>query len=468
MQFGNTKTISGQVPWDTTTSSNVMQLTAYPFFNVESGSTYSLEGTYNGAGSNIQIVDGTFTTLDELDLTFSVPSELIGQTGASFILMFEDTEQNRDYFVYNVTGLTLEADPRYKFAINNTTTGVTFVPNNTLQLNGATTVATGVIPWNSTENPAGNYLTGTVTTNKPVQGEAPSVDYGVIRLDGIYMSSFNFTPGDDPGVANYSVNVLAPFTTMAIELYDPNGDIVYCSQTIDGSALTLEAAPTPPTPSAPDFDFIGFEEGEGWDIYKLRNDDDQTIHYINREDACTLDISYVNQQNVSGHTQYNYSTSEDGNLFLGMNIWSSATYGLTIMQQGAMSSVTAILSRESKTSLINSNPLATTGEFLCGCMADQYRTGALGRTTNAFVCFYCDFSNENTYHYLAGDSTNISQNTLIDISSALGICFILAGATAQNIPQNNLTFKLYNSTGSDYVIVNIDMSNVNSITTWPT
>ena len=111
MQFGGTKYISGEVPWDSTTNSNRLQLTAYPFTNVESGSIYSLQGTYQGAGANIQITDGTFTTLDELDMTFDVPSEMIGQINPSFILMFEDPEENRDYFVYDVAGLTLEPAP---------------------------------------------------------------------------------------------------------------------------------------------------------------------------------------------------------------------------------------------------------------------------------------------------------------------------------------------------------------------
>ena len=152
MQFGNNKTISGQVPWDSTTNTNRMQLTAYPFFNVPSGTTYSLEGTYNGSSGNIQITDGTFSSLDEVSMTFSVPSEMIGQTGATFILMFEDPDTNRDYFAYDVTGLTLAPDPTPRMNITSADVKTTITP---ATFNVAKT-ATGQVPYNTSGSY--NYL----------------------------------------------------------------------------------------------------------------------------------------------------------------------------------------------------------------------------------------------------------------------------------------------------------------------
>lgn len=265
MQFGNTKTISGQVPWDTTTSSNVMQLTAYPFFNVESGSTYSLEGTYNGAGSNIQIVDGTFTTLDELDLTFSVPSELIGQTGASFILMFEDTEQNRDYFVYNVTGLTLEDEPTPQFSITSNTQTAILTNNGVLQGDQASSRLSGSLPLdNSAETVAIqgqpiNQFNFTITTNN--KGFFQSGDIVKVK----YKTNFNSEDSIDHllvfnnGVGSVTINshILGQgktdaYRTATISIIRPGADYPTTSSdytTIVTQTIILEPYLELPIPS---------------------------------------------------------------------------------------------------------------------------------------------------------------------------------------------------------------------------
>ena len=247
MQFGNTKTISGQVPWDSTTSSNVMQLTAYPFFDVPSGTTYSLEGTYNGVGANIQITDGTFSTLDELDLTFSVPSEMIGQTGATFILMFEDPDNNRDYFTYDVTGLTLAPDPRPRVNITSDTTNVTISPSTY----ATSKTATGQVPYDTTAQ--GNVLSLALTTS----GTLPTGPYtievfaqgDVMQQPLWYVAGASTIPQSIPiPLTSSEVGTGKYITVNTSGANDPEFSII----TIDTSALTLEAAPQTLTISIPE------------------------------------------------------------------------------------------------------------------------------------------------------------------------------------------------------------------------
>lgn len=238
MQFGNTKTISGQVPWDSTTSTNVMQLTAYPFFDVPSGTTYSLEGTYEGAGANIQITDGTFSTLDELDMTFSVPSEMIGQTNATFILMFEDPDSNRDYFTYDVTGLTLAPDPRPKVNITSDTQGITISPSTY----ATSKTATGQVPYDTTAQ--GNVLSIALTTS----GTLPTGPYtievfaqgDVMQQPIWYVTGASTIPQTIPiPLTSNEVGTGKYITINTSGANDPEFSII----TIDTSALTLETSP---------------------------------------------------------------------------------------------------------------------------------------------------------------------------------------------------------------------------------
>lgn len=239
MQFGNTKTISGQVPWDSTTSSNRMQLTAYPFFDVESGTTYSLEGTYNGAGANIQITDGTFTTLDELDMTFSVPSEMIGQTGATFILMFEDPDNNRDYFTYDVTGLTLAPDPTPRINVTSDTTGVTITP----ATYNTSKTATGQVPYDTTAQ--GNVLSVALTTS----GTLPTGPYTieVFAQGDVMQQPIWYTTG----ASTIPQSIPIPLTSNEVGTgkyitvnFSGANDPEFIIVTINTSALTLEPDPS--------------------------------------------------------------------------------------------------------------------------------------------------------------------------------------------------------------------------------
>lgn len=238
MQFGGTKYISGQVPWDSTTNSNRMQLTAYPFTDVPSGSTYSLQGTYQGAGANIQILDGTFTTLDELDMTFSVPSEMIGQTGASFILMFEDPDSNRDYFVYDVTGLTLAPDPTPRVNVTSGTTGVTVTP----ATYSANKTATGQVPYDTTTS--ANPITFNLAYTGTWSGSYTMI---VFYWDEYHNrnqigSNYNFT--GNAGPASITFNATAANLVDSVGFVVLQNSDVIAEPEVDTSAVTLEPDPS--------------------------------------------------------------------------------------------------------------------------------------------------------------------------------------------------------------------------------
>lgn len=587
MQFGNTKTISGQVPWDSTTSSNVMQLTAYPFFDVPSGTTYSLEGTYNGVGANIQITDGTFSTLDELDLTFSVPSEMIGQTGATFILMFEDPDNNRDYFTYDVTGLTLAPDPTPRVNITSDTTNVTISPSTyatsktatgqvpydtTAQGNvlsvalttsgtiptgpytievfaqgdvmqqpiwyvaGASTIPQSIpIPLTSSNVGTGKYITINISgandpefniitidtsalTLAPVPAPRVNVTSGTtgvtvtpatysgsktatgqvpydtttsanpitfnLTYDGTWSGNYsmvvfywdehqnrnsitqlNFTDSNKPA----SVTFNATTTNLAIAIgftVIQNGGLIDDPE-VDTSALTLEAAPTPPTPSAPDFYLEGLEAGlgdESYDFFSVRalTGDIGYSHKINYDDACCLEIVYDSATTVSGHTQYNYS-AYSSTYYPGINYWQSPTDGLMIEQAAGMGGCTIMTRATNTNDLFNkTSPLQpTSGEFLSGIAGSNTFAGRnFSSQINAFGFLSCDFEDSSSpYHYILRDSTNPSGQK-VNVANHINMIFAIAGADGTTIPQNDIVFKLYNSDGSDYIIINVDMSNV--------
>lgn len=218
----------------------------------------------------------------------------------------------------------------------------------------------------------------------------------------------------------------------------------------------------------PDYDFFRVYPLTGSTTYNPR---------VNFDDACCIKITYDSTTTVSGHTQYNYSASSDSD-YTGVRYWRSPTDGLMLSNIGQAIAVTVIMTRSTDTTTLfnRTSPLQpTSGEFLAGIKGnDSNVTGGFSSQINAFVVFSLDFENDdpnNPYHYILKDSTNpsgskIDTKVMTDQYYGQTMIFAIAGANSTTIPQNNIVFKLYNSTGSDYITINIDMSDVTA-TEWP-
>lgn len=57
LQFGESKTITGQVPWNTTDNANTFNISMRPFETVAPGTPWSI--AFNG----VELAEGTFSTI---------------------------------------------------------------------------------------------------------------------------------------------------------------------------------------------------------------------------------------------------------------------------------------------------------------------------------------------------------------------------------------------------------------------
>lgn len=479
LQFGESKTITGQVPWNTTDNANIFNISMRPFEMVAPGTPWSI------ASNGVELAEGTFSTITPdsgspysfTGAKLTVTQEIISAQNPYLVVTVrpdaEDPTKNF-YSSMNIGALTLAPDPRPKVNITSNTTNVTISPSTY----ATSKTATGQVPYDTTTQK--NILSLALTTS----GTLPTGPYtievfaqGDVTQQPIWhVAGASTIPQSIPiPLTSSEVGTGKYITVNTSGANDPEFNVI----TIDTSALTLEAAPTP---SAPGFEPLGLESGLGdpyYNFFTIYPVTGRTTYkpQVNGDDACCIEITYDSTTTVSGHTQYNYSASSN-TVYPGVSYWRSPTDGLLFYNINQTIADTVIMTRSTDTTTLfnRTSPLQpTSGEFLAGIEGNDSSVvaGGFSSQINAFVVFVLDFENDdpnNPYHYILKDSTNpsggkIDMKVETDYYHGLIMIFAIAGANSTTIPQNNIVFKLYNSTGSDYVIINIDMSNVTA-TEW--
>lgn len=252
-------TATGQVPYDTTTSSNLINVTL----------TTNASPTYDQTGDSILVAyldsqeetqtlyTGNLTWNDNVGTaTFNCPITADSITYSPVIaIVIDETNATRVSQVLDTSALTLEPVPEPKFSLTNNTTGVTFSPNSQMEggIGEFWIDATGQVPYDTTAN--ANLLNLTITTNNVDWQNTDYFYLGYLGTGGteIVLYTGSFTWNDGVGTATFNCPITADAISegvvgvMAVrpDTVDPTDFTTIVSQLIDVSLLTLEAAPSP-------------------------------------------------------------------------------------------------------------------------------------------------------------------------------------------------------------------------------
>ena len=246
LQFGESKTITGQVPWNTTDNANTFNISMRPFEMVAPGTPWSI------AFDGVEIAEGEFSTITPAggkpSYSFAgaklpITQEMISDQSPYLVVTvrsYGPDPMGSFYSSMNIGALTLAPDPRPKVNITSDTQGITISPSTY----ATSKTATGEAPYDVATRK--NVLGVALTTSGTIPAGPYTIEVfaqgDVMQQPIWYVAGASTIPQTIPIPLTSNEVGTGKYITVNISgANDPEFNII----TIDTSALTLESGTGP-------------------------------------------------------------------------------------------------------------------------------------------------------------------------------------------------------------------------------